>query len=688
MKFSIPQCIKYCFAALLVFTSVQLTAQNVEFDKKNFPNDKDGLKQAQNNIKEADKFYEKGSRTDIEKALSLYLSANKFNHRNALLNYKIGRCYLRGQNKPAAMDFIETAITLNPTVDSEAQYWLGRACQYGYEFDRAIDAYKTYKARLMAKDAGRVKEVDKHIRECQVGKILVENPVRVFIDNISELNTRYPEYGPVISADESVIMFTARRDDSTGGKIDDEDGGFFEDIYIAANQGQQWSIPANIGKPLNTNVHDGIIGLSNDGQKLFVYRTDDGGDIYASTLKGDSWSKPKSIGSKVNSKYHESQASLSYDGNTLYFISDRPGGFGEHDIYLSRRDAKGNWGEPVNLGPAINTEYDELCVFIHPDGKTLYFSSKGHENMGGFDIFKSVFENGKWSTPENLGYPVNTPDDDLFFTLSASGKRGYFSSIREGGKGDQDLYMITFLGAEKALIGNSEDMLIAYQSNPVSEKVIEPVVELPSANLTLLKGIIREDESKNPIEATITLVDNTKNIVIATLESNSKTGRYLVSLPSGINYGISVKAESYLFHSENFDIPVATGFQEVVKDIDMKKIDIGSRIVLRNIFFDFDKSTLRAESVYELTQLINLLNEMPKLKIELSGHTDNKGSAAYNQKLSEDRAKAVVDYLVSKGISVSRLMYKGYGLEQPIATNDTEEGRQLNRRTEFKIIEK
>ena len=220
------------------------------------------------------------------------------------------------------------------------------------------------------------------------------------------------------------------------------------------------------------------------------------------------------------------------------------------------------------------------------------------------------------------------------------------------------------------------------------EKVIEQAVELPSANLTLLKGIIRDDETQNPLDASITLVDNTKNLVIATLESNSKTGRYLVSLPSGVNYGISVKAENYLFHSENFDIPESTGYQEVVKDIDMKKIDIGSKIVLRNIFFDFNKSTLRPESVYELTQLINLLKETPNLKIELSGHTDNVGTASYNLKLSEERAKAVVDYLISKGINSSRLTYKGYGFEQPVATNDTEEGRQLNRRTEFKITEK
>jgi len=684
-KYSIIYYITYCIVILLI-TAGQLAAQNLEFDAKNFPTDKNGLKQAQNSIKEADKLFDKGGRANAEAALFHYLNAHNFNPNNARNNYRIGLCYLKGQYKNAAASYMETAIMLNPTVAPDAYFQLGRAYQYDYQFDKAIQAYESYKSMPVAKDYSALRMVDKYINECKTAKTLVANPVRIFIDNITELNTYYPEYGPVISADEAVIMFTSGRDDTHGGGKDEE--GFYEDIYTASRIGRRWSQVTNIGKPLNTNEHDAVIGLSNDGQRLFVYRSDNGGDIYESQLKGDTWSAPKGIGSRINTKNHETNASLSYDGNTLYFVSDRPGGFGGHDIYKSTCDAKRNWGEPVNLGPTINTEYEERSVFIHPDGKTLYFTSQGHSSMGGLDIFKSVYENGRWSTPENLGYPVNTPDDDVFFTLSASGKRGYFSSAREGGKGGQDLYLITFLGPEKILIGNSEDFLIAYQNSAISEKIIESVVALPSANLTLLKGVIRDEATKNPLEATISVIDNSKNIVIASLESNSKTGRYLVSLPSGINYGISVKAEDYLFHSENFDIPAVAGYQEVEKDIDMKKIDVGTKVVLRNIFFDTGKSTLRPESIYELTTVVDLLRETPKLKIEISGHTDNVGSASMNQRLSEDRAKVVVDYLISKGIAASRLTYMGYGFDQPIATNDTAAGRQENRRTEFKITEK
>ncbi|MCL2098753.1 MAG: OmpA family protein [Bacteroidales bacterium] len=685
MKYATIRYIKYCIIILLI-TAGQLAAQNIEFDAKNFPNDKNGLRQMQNSIKEADKLFDKGGMANVEAALFHYLNANKFNPNNARNNYRIALCYLRGQHKNAAASYLETAIALDPAVAPDAYLQLGRAYQYDYQFDKAIQAYETYKSRPGTKDYSALYLVDKYINECKTGKILVANPVRVFIDNISELNTQYSEYGPVISADESVIMFTSGRDDTTGGGKDED--GYFEDIYTASRIGGKWSRAINIGKPLNTNGHDAIIGLSNDGQRLFVYRSENGGDIYESNLKGDTWTTPKSLGSKINTKYHESNASLSYDGNTLYFVSDQPGGFGGHDIYKSSRDAKGNWSEPENLGPTINTQYEERSVFIHPDGKTLYFTSQGHNTMGGLDIFKSVYENGRWSTPENLGYPVNTPDDDVFFTLSASGKHGYFSSAREGSKGGQDLYVITFLGPEKNLIGNSEDFLIAYQNSAVREKIIESAVALPTANLTLLKGVIRDEATKYPLEATLNVIDNSKNIVIASLESNSKTGRYLVSLPSGINYGISVKADDYLFHSENFDIPAASGYQEVEKDIELKKVDIGSKVVLRNIFFDTGKSTLRPESVYELTTVVDLLREMPKLKIEISGHTDNVSSAAYNQKLSEDRAKVVVDYLISKGIAASRLTYMGYGFDQPIATNDTAEGRQLNRRTEFKVTDK
>jgi len=453
---------------------------------------------------------------------------------------------------------------------------------------------------------------------------------------------------------------------------------------MATKSANDWKL-TQLGKPLNSKFHDASIGLSPDGQTLYIYKGDNGGDIYECVLKGDKWVKPTPLPKEINTKFHESSASLGPDGRTLYFISDRPDGVGGRDIWVAYKNSKGKWSDVKNIRE-LNTPYDEESVFIHPDGRTLYFSSQGHNSMGGYDIFKSTYKDGYWSKPENLGVPINTADDDLYFVLASSGQRAYFSSSRKGTIGDQDIFMITFI-IDKPMNPSTEDNLIAYKTKPVQEIKIESAIAIETPSLTLLKGFIYDEETKKPLEAQIVLTDNEKNEELAVFTSNAQTGRYLVSLPSGKNYGIAVKKEGYLFHSENFVIPENAQYQEIQKDIYLKPIKVGQSIVLRNIFFDFDKATLRPESKTELENLIKLMNDNPNIKIEISGHTDNIGSAAYNQKLSESRAKAVVDYLIEHGIDKSRLSYMGYGFDKPIAPNDTEEGRQLNRRVEFKIVE-
>ncbi|OFX72453.1 MAG: hypothetical protein A2X12_02045 [Bacteroidetes bacterium GWE2_29_8] len=666
-------------------------AQNIEFDKASFPNKKDELKQALRDIEAGDKFYEIGMHK-FRDALPFYLKANNFNPNNAVLNYKIGLCYLTTNTKSMAIKFIEKSLELNKNATLDANYHLGRAYHFNYELDKAINQFEIYKSKLTAKDQVKIDDVNKKIAECKMAKELIKKPARVFIDNIrGPVNTRYPEYAPCISADESMMIFTACKDNTTGGNLDPNDDAFyFEDIYISYKNGNNWSEPINPGKPLNSDNHDAAVTLSPDGQSLLIYKGNiNGGDIFECKLKGNTWSKPERLGKTINTDYHESSASYGPDGRTIYFVSDKPGGFGDRDIYFSKLNVKGKWEEPINLGPTINTNQTESAVFMHPDGKTLYFASRGHKTMGGFDIFKSVFENGKWSEPENIGYPINTTDDDRFFSITANGKYAYYSSEKEEGFGYADIYKITFLGAEKPVVMNTEDNLFAGNPKPVSNVVIEKTVEVTTSALTILKGKIIDNKTKQPLSAQIEITDNEKNEVVATFESNSTTGKYLISLPSGINYGIAVKAPDYLFYSENIDIKKSFKYNEVVKDIEMKQIIIGNKIVLNNIFFDFDKATLRPESEAELERLAALLKEMPNLKIELSGHTDNKGSATYNKTLSENRSKAVVDYLINnKSIDKNRLTFKGYGFDQPIATNDTEEGRQLNRRTEFKIISK
>ncbi len=689
---------KYFFAILLIAflfcCSIVFAQINVEFTKSNFKNRKTGFKEAMKNLKEGDGYYQVGGGA-YRGALDYYLKANRFNPDNAMLNYKIGVCYLFSVQKVKSIEFFKKAFKLNKFVAADINYMLAQGYHLNLEFDKAIEEYNNFKRTLSPRELQEwINIVKKKIQECNNGKELVKNEVRVFIDNVgSAINSSYPDYSPIISADESMMIFTSRRENTTGGGRDPGDLKYFEDVYVSYNINGKWQRAENIGKPINTNNNDATVGLSPDGQELFIFNGRKmGGDIFVCELKGDKWTSPddKTLQKYINTEFHESSASFSYNGKTMYFVSDKEiDNYGKHDIYISYLDDKGKWGRSENIGNVINTEYDDEGVFMHPDGRSIYFSSKGHNTMGGYDIFSSTLQDdGTWTKPKNIGYPINTPDDDVFFVISASGLHGYYSSPKEGGFGDHDIYMITFMGPEKPLVQSNEDNLIASIANPVSETIIEKTVDIKTIRLTILKGIITDELTKNPLDASIELVDNEKNEVINTIYSNSKTGKYLISLPSGKNYGIAVKKENYLFHSENFDIPKATAYQEIVKDIELKSIAVGSKIILKNIFFDYARATLRPASYAELGRLSMLLSDIPSLKIEISGHTDNQGSLKTNTRLSDARAKAVVDYLINQGIKAERLTFKGYAYFQPIATNDTDEGRQLNRRVEFKVLSK
>jgi outer membrane protein OmpA-like peptidoglycan-associated protein len=630
--------------------------------------------------KNANSFFDRGLYID---AIPAYREVLKVDPNDAEANYKLGMSYLKTIHKLKALPYLEKAYTINPALDEKIDYNLATAYHLSHEFEKASTHYKNYQKKLNPKDLEGKKRIDRKIYECENGMLYKSNPVKAKISNLgSVLNTKYSDFAPVISADESILVFTSRRLGSTGGLLD-EGLEHYEDVYISYNKKNKWTVPENIGRPVNTDYHDASIAISPDGQTIFLYKDVNNGDIFVSKFDGVKWTKPESMGKTINTKYGETSISMTADGRTVYFTSNKPGGMGEMDIYKSQKDKKGKWGEAVNLGGVINTEYDEESPFIHPDGKTLYFSSRGHAGMGDFDIFKSTLKpDGSWTTPENLGYPINTADADIYFVLSADNKHGYYSSEREDGMGEKDLYMISMPEPEPLVeIAAKETTL------DKTKKTIKPIAKIESYNpVTILKGIVFDELTKGPLAADLKVIDNDKNEVISEIKTNSSTGTFLIVLTSGKNYGIEVNKQTYLFHSENFDIPQSQSYQEIFKEIPLKKVALGSKIILKNIFFDFDKSTLRSESTNELERLYALLIELPKLKIEISGHTDNKGGAEYNKTLSHNRAKSVVDYLVNKGISKDRLQYAGYGFDRPIADNATDEGRQMNRRTEFEII--
>ncbi len=710
---------KHIFISLLVviFTFTLKAQQDTPFDKKLFKEQKDAFKEAEDYLKQGNELFNvispeyldenssdyKIRATYYREALPLLVKANNFNPNNSQLNYKIGRCYLVSPvYKEESVPHLEKALKLNPNVAPDIHYHLGRAYHITMNFDKAIAAFEKHKA-VASKNPAELEDLIRRIDQCKTAKELVANPVRVFIDNLGGIvNSKYPEYGAIISADESVMMFTSRRNSTTGGMIDPGLNEYYEDIYITKKTNGRWSAPENIGSPVNTEEHDATVAVAPDAQSMIIYIDDKGdGNLYETKLVGTSWSKPKKMNKNINTKYHESSASYSSDGKTLYFVSNKPdGGLGNRDIYVTQWDENlQDWGPATNLGASINTKYNEESVLIHPDGKTLYFSSQGHKSMGGYDIFVSEKQdNGTWSEPKNLGYPINTVDDDVFFIINSSGRRGYYSSFKSDGYGEKDIYMITFLGPEKPMQTSSEDNLLASIAKPVSEKVIEKVVNTDAKKITILKGIISDEKTKQPLGASIELVDVEANLTLATFESNNSTGKYLVSLPSGKNYGLIIRKEGYLFHSENFNIPESAAYQEVERNIELKKIDIGSIIVLKNIFYDYNKATLRDASKNELDRLVKLLNENPTIKIELSAHTDSRGSDKYNEDLSQKRAQSCVDYLVKNGIAADRLVSKGYGESIPVVTDaeiaklkfeeDKEAAHQENRRTEFKILSK
>ncbi len=606
---------------------------------------------------------------DYNGALPLYLQLDSIERNNPQVSYKIGICYLNStiSNKSRALPYLEKALssyTQNAKksgINYEIYYFLGRASHLSNKFDEAISYYQEYLSSIEkeAPEDPRVKDTERQIEMCNNAKELIKKPVEIQITNLGPfVNSSYPEYSAVISTDESMIVFTSRRPGSTGNKKD-KFGKYFEDIYVSYKIDGEWTSPAGIDTSINSSDHEASVALSVDGQQLIIYKDDNAeGNLYFCDLYGDKWSKPMSMGPNVNTKFWETHASISADGNVLYFVSNKPGGQGGRDIYRSTKLPNGTWGPSQNLGPAVNTSYDEDATFIHPDGKTLYFSSTGHNSMGGFDIFKTTLSDDgtTWSKPENVGYPINSADDDVFYVLSADGKHAYYSSIQDGGYGDKDIYVISLISGKKEVV-------------------------------TMLKGTITVD-GKGPIppDAQIIVTDNQTGSIVSYSKPNLKTGKFIVTLAPGKNYNIVVESSGYLFHSENIFIPDQKTYQEVYKTIQLSPIKAGARVVLKNIFYDYDKATLRPESQVELDRLYKIVANNPSIIIEISGHTDSDGNDEYNQTLSESRAQSVVDYLKSKGIDSKRIIARGYGETRPIASNATDEGKQENRRTEFKII--
>jgi len=574
--------------------------------------------------------------------------------------------YLELDSVTPQITAIEAALLINPDNHVKLYYLLGNAYYRSGKYQLANDSYSTYLKYVNAQDAF-AERAKQNMEKCKGAVKLLNHPVPFKSVNMGEnINSEDDEYWPSITVDGKTIIFTRL----VGSKISNEERKIIaqEDFYTSQLVDNVWQ-PCQPLSTINTIYNEGAQSISTDGKLLFFTactRSDGRGscDIYFSRNKDSKWSVPQNAGSPVNSPSWESQPSISANGGSLYFVSNRKGGKGGMDIwkcYLKGFSESGRpiWGNPINLGDSINTPGNEMSPFIHSDGKTLYFASDYWPGLGRYDIFYSRQKNDTiWTKPQNLGFPINSYKDEQGLVVDASGKNAYYSSDRPGSRG-MDLY--------------SFELYESARPSPVS----------------YIKGKVVDEETGAPVCAKVELVDLENSSKKIRGESCWEKGEFLMCLPLGKEYAFNISTDGYLFYSQNFELKEKTEIIDpYILEIKLKKIKIGGSVVLRNVFFNTGSYDLLPESRVELEKLIEFLKLNSSLVIEIGGHTDNVGTQELNQKLSESRAEEVYDYLKFKGIVESRMTYKGYGFSNPISSNDTPEGRSLNRRTEFKIIKK
>lgn len=606
------------------------------------------VKKAQNSFDDAQQYLRQNI---YDEGIKYLEEAIKADPKFQMAYIQLGDVYRRMKNQQKAKENYARAVSVAPTVEPRIYYVLGESELLTGAYADAKKHFESYKQQYSGQDQELVKKASKYIADCDFAIATIKNPEKYEPINMGfYINSPNRDYFPALTADGQTIIFTRVVENN-------------EDFYVSTKKDNEWQKAQPLSKNINTpNYNEGAQSISPDGKYLFFTgcnRPDGMGrcDIYVSRKEGNDWGKAINLGKVINSEYWESQPSISPDGSTLYFVSNRPGGLGGYDIWKSTLTDDGQWTTPVNLGPNINTPYDENTPFMHADGKTLYFSSDGWPGLGNKDIFYSrMNDQGEFAKPTNLGYPINTFNEEIGLIVTADGTEGLFSSnMVNGGFGDLDIYHFKMPEKDKPL----------------------PV--------TYVKGVVRDKESQQLLEANVMVIDLKTSNAVFNDYTSSETGDFLAVMPIGSGYAFNVEANGYLFYSQHFELKPANANKPYEVEILMDKIKVGGEVTMHNIFFDTNKYELLPASMVELNLLTELLKNNENVSIEIQGHTDNVGDAKMNQTLSENRAKAVYDFLVKNGIAPKRLAFKGYGETKPRFDNSTDEGRQQNRRTEFRI---
>ncbi len=622
-----------------------------------------------------------------KQAAELFVLASRMNPKSAKAQFMAGQSIMLTIKKEQSLPYFLSAWKLDPKVNEEILFFLGKAYHYSEKFDSAILFYDRYN-RILARSMNlgksiKIDEVNRKIFECRNAIIYMTKPVDVIITLLgSTINSEYPDYAPTISEDETQMVFTTRRPEENLNVKVAVDHEYYEDIFYSQKVNGEWQPAKNIGPPLNTNFHNSSVNLSPDGKEMILYHDSNGGDLFISSRdQAQSWSAPKPLDG-INTQYLENSASLTEDDKRIYFTSNRPGGYGGTDIYYGELANNGRWVNLKNLGPEVNTEKDEDGVFISANGKHLYYSSNGLAGMGDLDIYRSAYDplTSNWSEPINLGYPINSVENDIYFVLNADEKFAYISSVRNENVGEQDIYKIDMTNWKPVDLSQQE--MMDKLTEPV--KLVQPAAVVTPARSFKMSLLVMDDASGEVLDASVNFKNRKGDLL--SVQSIS-VGHFEVELTSAPNsstlYKFNVSSKGYATFSSSFYFHglAAAALQDTIR---LEKVVIDLPYLL-NIYFALNSD--QPLSTDEMQNLLAMLMSNKTMKVEIGGHTDNFGAEEYNLNLSQRRANAVKNFLIKSGADANRITAIGYGTSKPVASNQTKEGRRKNRRTEFKILE-
>ena len=645
-------------------------------------------------LKVSEQYYREGmdafNFSHRKQAVELFKQAVGFNPQSDKACLMAAKSIMLTIHKEQSLPYLKKAYKLNPLIDEDILFLIGQAYHYNEQFDSALWYYDHFNRQLSRSlqfsRVAKMNEVNWKIFECRNAQLFKANPVQVTIENLGpNVNSEWPDYAPTISADESTMIFTTRRPDNNNNASLAEDLEYYEEIFMSKRVDGVWQ-PARKVEELNSDFHDASVSLSPDGKEMFVYSDENGGDIYETDQQPDgAWTNPKRLNGFINSPYFESSAAVSADLQKLFFVSDRPDGYGGTDIYVALKNKRGDWTQVINLGPTINTPRDEEDVFVAANGQHIYFSSNGHAGMGDLDIYRSTFDSAtmKWSEPMNLGYPVNSVENDIFFVLTGDERFAYISSMRTPSRGEQDIYRVDLVNWKPV----AREALATVEAEAIHQQVRAAEVETktPAAQRVSppVWHISVRDENGAPVDAALQIHHADRSDLPVTRMAQ---GLFQTMLPAAADLRLHLRAEAEGFepYTSSLRMVGASDSAQLSESVVLKRIARPS-VASASFTVFHETNQVVPQNTYVLDLVAAMLREQPSATVNIVGHTDTNGDEAYNALLSRQRAMEAKKYLEAKGIEGRRISVDAQGEAKPLANNATLAGRRLNRRTELVI---